>query len=53
VENHAPGTFQIGKRIFHQKFGYGKITDIDGNKLEVSFEKAGLKKVMGSYVEPA
>ena len=50
---HAPGVLQVGKRIFHQKFGYGKILDIDGNKLEVSFEKAGEKKVMANYVEPA
>jgi DNA helicase-2/ATP-dependent DNA helicase PcrA len=48
----APGTFSVGTRIFHQKFGYGKILRVDGNKLEVSFEKAGVKKVLGSYVQP-
>lgn len=42
-----------GIRIFHQKFGYGKVVDVDGNKLEVNFEKAGVKKVMDSFVEPA
>jgi DNA helicase-2/ATP-dependent DNA helicase PcrA len=40
-----------GERIFHQKFGYGRIDVIDGNKLTVSFEKAGVKKVLDSYVE--
>ncbi|MDA9230194.1 UvrD-helicase domain-containing protein [Alphaproteobacteria bacterium] len=40
-----------GERIFHQKFGYGRIDVIDGNKLTVSFEKAGIKKVLDSYVE--
>ena len=49
----APGTFSAGTRIFHQKFGYGKILRVDGSKLEVSFEKAGVKKVLGSYVQPA
>ena len=44
-------SFEPGERIFHQKFGYGKITSIDGNKLEVAFEKAGTKKVVDSFVE--
>jgi DNA helicase-2/ATP-dependent DNA helicase PcrA len=43
--------FNIGERIFHQKFGYGRITSIDGNKLEIAFEKAGTKKVVDSFVE--
>jgi len=43
--------FDLGERIFHQKFGYGKITSIDGNKLEVEFEKAGTKKVVDSFVK--
>ena len=42
---------QRGERIFHQKFGYGRIDEIDGNKLTVNFEKAGVKKVLDSYVE--
>ena len=46
------GTIQIGLRVFHQKFGYGKVIAVDGNKLEIAFEKAGTKKVMDSFVEP-
>ena len=41
----------IGERIFHQKFGYGRVFSIDGNKLTVDFEKAGRKKVVDSFVE--
>ncbi|NQV84756.1 MAG: UvrD-helicase domain-containing protein [Rhodospirillales bacterium] len=41
----------IGVRVFHQKFGYGRITARDGGKLEIAFEKAGSKKVMASFVE--
>ncbi|MBM3545053.1 MAG: AAA family ATPase [Alphaproteobacteria bacterium] len=41
----------IGERIFHQKFGYGRIAQIDGNKLTVDFDKAGQKKVVDSFVE--
>ena len=48
-----PGGVERGMRVFHQKFGYGKIVSIDGNKLEIEFEKAGTKKVMDSFVEPA
>ncbi len=43
----------VGLRVFHQKFGYGKILSVDGNKLEIEFEKAGRKKVIDSFVEPA
>jgi len=51
-EREGPGrTFEVGERIFHQKFGYGRIVAIDGNKLEIDFEKAGTKKVMDSFVE--
>ena len=41
----------IGVRIFHQKFGYGRVVQIDGNKLTVDFEKAGQKKVVDTFVE--
>jgi DNA helicase-2/ATP-dependent DNA helicase PcrA len=40
-------------RVFHQKFGYGLITDIEGNKLEIDFEQAGAKRVLDSFVNPA
>ncbi len=43
--------FSIGDRVFHQKFGNGNITAIDGNKLIVEFDKAGEKRVVDSYVE--
>ena len=44
--------FKVGVRVFHQKFGYGRILYVDGNKLEVKFEKSGTKKVIDSFVEP-
>jgi DNA helicase-2/ATP-dependent DNA helicase PcrA len=48
-----PVEYQLGQRVFHQKFGYGMILSIDGDKLEISFEKAGKKKVMTGFVERA
>ncbi|MEZ5655172.1 MAG: UvrD-helicase domain-containing protein [Sphingobium sp.] len=43
----------LGQRIFHQKFGYGVIATIDGNKLEIDFEHAGRKRVIDSFVSIA
>ena len=40
----------MGERVFHQKFGYGAIVGIEGDKLEIEFEKAGLKKVVAKFV---
>jgi DNA helicase-2/ATP-dependent DNA helicase PcrA len=45
--------YRRGERIFHQKFGYGEIVAVDGDKLDIDFDKAGSKKVMASFVVPA
>jgi len=45
--------FNLDDRVFHQKFGYGHVVRIDGNKLTIAFEKAGEKKVVDSFVERA
>ncbi len=42
-----------GIRVFHQKFGYGRVTSVEGEKLTISFDKAGEKKVMAAFVEKA
>jgi len=42
--------FAIGERVFHEKFGYGTIEDVEGNKLLIAFEKAGTKRVVDSFV---
>ena len=43
----------IGAQVFHEKFGYGCVTDQEGNKLEIEFEKAGTKRVLDSFVKLA
>ncbi len=45
--------FSLDDRVFHQKFGYGHVIKIDGNKLTIAFDKAGEKKVVDSFVERA
>jgi DNA helicase-2/ATP-dependent DNA helicase PcrA len=52
VEGDKPD-LSIGQRVFHQKFGYGRVVAIDGNKLDIEFEKAGPKKVLDSFIEAA
>ena len=42
-----------GDRVFHQKFGYGHVRAVEGNKLVVAFDKAGEKKVIDTFVEKA
>jgi DNA helicase-2/ATP-dependent DNA helicase PcrA len=43
--------FTPGDRVFHQKFGNGNVTAIDGNKLTIQFDRAGEKRVVDSFVE--
>jgi DNA helicase-2/ATP-dependent DNA helicase PcrA len=45
--------FTVGQRVFHQKFGYGRITAIEEDRLDIEFEKAGPKRVLDRFVEPA
>ncbi|HEV2599746.1 ATP-dependent helicase [Sphingopyxis sp.] len=49
----ARSDLAIGMRVFHEKFGYGEIMDIDGNKLEVEFDQAGSKRVLDSFIKLA
>jgi len=50
IDLTATSSFTIGERVFHQKFGYGAIIGMEGDKLEVDFEKAGTKKVVARFV---
>ena len=43
----------IGARVFHEKFGYGTVTDQEGNKLTIEFEQAGEKRVIDSFLKLA
>ena len=50
IGNKGRSDLSVGLRVFHQKFGYGAIAEIEGNKLEIDFEAAGRKRVMDSFV---
>jgi ATP-dependent DNA helicase UvrD/PcrA len=45
--------YAIGDRVFHQKFGNGNVTAIDGNKLTIMFDRAGEKRVVDNFVQRA
>ena len=43
--------FKLSQRVFHQKFGMGTIISVDGDKLDIAFDKAGEKRVISSYIK--
>ena len=53
IDAQAVSSFTTGERVFHTKFGYGVITAIEGDKLDVDFDKAGIKKIVGKFVVAA
>lgn len=50
IDLDAVSAFTEGDRVFHTKFGYGTVEAIEGDKLEVAFDKAGVKHVLASFV---
>ncbi len=50
IDLEAVSAFSVGERVFHQKFGYGNVQGIEGDKLEIAFDKAGLKKVVARFL---
>ncbi|QGX98949.1 DNA helicase II [Roseovarius faecimaris] len=53
IDMAATSAHIVGERVFHQKFGYGLIIAIEGDKLEIDFEKAGTKKIVARFVTGA
>lgn len=49
----TPAKFRVGDRVFHIKFGNGNISNIEGNKLTIDFDKAGQKRVLDGFVDKA
>jgi DNA helicase-2/ATP-dependent DNA helicase PcrA len=43
----------VGSRVFHQKFGYGRVTGVDDDRLDIDFETSGAKRVLDRFVEKA
>ena len=49
----ALSSFVMGDRAFHDKFGYGTVVGIEGDKLDIAFDKAGIKKIVARFVRSA
>ncbi len=50
VKNDSGEILTRGDCVFHDKFGYGKIINIDGHKLDIVFEHGGKKRVMDNFI---
>ena len=53
IDLDAVSAFTEGDRVFHQKFGYGEVMGIEGDKLVIEFDKAGSKHVVARFVVSA
>ncbi len=53
IDATAVSAFTQGDRVFHQKFGYGELMGIEGDKLVIEFDKAGTKHVVARFVVAA
>ncbi|MAM61603.1 UvrD-helicase domain-containing protein [Maritimibacter sp. UBA3975] len=53
IDSTAVAAFTQGDRVFHQKFGYGYVMGIEGDKIDIEFEHAGAKKVVAKFLVPA
>jgi DNA helicase-2/ATP-dependent DNA helicase PcrA len=41
----------VGARVFHQKFGPGTVTGVEDDRLDISFDHAGAKRVLDRFVD--
>jgi DNA helicase II / ATP-dependent DNA helicase PcrA len=53
IDATAVSSFAMGDRAFHDKFGYGTVVGIEGDKLDIAFDKAGVKKIVARFVRSA
>ncbi len=53
IDATAISAYARGDRVFHDKFGYGTVVGIEGDKLDIHFDKAGDKKVIARFVMDA
>ena len=49
----ATKKYAQGARVFHDKFGYGTVTSVEDDKLNIAFDKAGAKRVIDRFVTEA
>ena len=50
IDGAALSAYGEGDRVFHARFGAGTVTYVEGDKLDVTFDHAGLKKIVARFV---
>jgi len=53
IDLAAVSPYGRGDRVFHTKFGYGDVVAVEGDKLDIEFDQAGMKKIVARWVVPA
>jgi DNA helicase-2/ATP-dependent DNA helicase PcrA len=53
IDLEAVSPYGRGDRVFHQKFGYGDVVAVEGDKLDIDFDHAGMKKIVARWIVPA
>ena len=53
IDLDAVSPYGRGDRVFHQKFGYGDVVAVEGDKLDIDFDHAGMKKIVARWIVPA
>ncbi|MDB9923904.1 hypothetical protein OAC90_00310 [Planktomarina sp.] len=43
--------FNLGEGVVHDKFGYGEIMNIEGEKLDIEFDNVGSKTIIAQYIK--
>jgi DNA helicase II / ATP-dependent DNA helicase PcrA len=46
----AAALYAVDERVYHDRFGYGTVTEVDGNKLTVAFDNGDKKRVQDSFL---
>ncbi|MDP2698607.1 ATP-dependent helicase [Thalassospira sp.] len=52
ISSSGSAKYKVGDAVKHRKFGPGTVRAVEGNKLEIDFRDAGLKKVVDSFILP-
>ena len=50
VDRSQPTLFSSDERVFHQKFGMGTVTAVDGDKVDINFDHAGAIKLIARFL---
>ena len=53
IDAKVISAYGLGDRVHHEKFGFGAVVGVEGDKLSIVFDGGTAKKVVASFVAPA